>query len=249
MEKINEKEIDDSSKYLGANLYIKEKPITEFKNIDNSIYISHHDEDIKKDNIKKDNEVQVINNPDNKTVYLGFPTGKRTIIIFCLFVLVPLTIFFLVIPTVNYNGVPTNMSLLSRIGMLSYFWAFSLIAYYFILKPFSITFIKNNDGFISVIKQKFFYNKNLYSFVKENNLSIVGKKGRVFNQGFYFVVFLKPKYKMLLRYEIDGIKKKDIDLSFSMTFSNSSAGSDLGFFNKEQLVEISNSLDINLVIE
>lgn len=248
MEKINKKEVDND-KYLGANLYIKEKPTNEFKNIDNSIYVSHHDEDIKKDDIKKDNEVQVINNPDNKTVYLGFPTTKRTIVIFCLFVLVPLTIFFLVIPTVNYNGVPTNMSLLSRIGMLSYFWAFSLAGYYFTLKPFSITFIKNNDGFISVIKQKIFYIKKSYSFIKENNLSIVGKKGRVFNQGFYFVVFFKPKYKMLLRYEIDGIKKEDIDLSFKMFYSDSSVGRDLGFFNKEQLVEISNSLDINLVIE
>jgi hypothetical protein len=250
MKKMNEKEILESNRYMGANLYVKEKPIGEFKKIDadinygkntnENIYGSHNNENI--------NEIKVSEDSDGKKVYLGFPTTKRTIIIFCLFVLIPTTVFFLVIPTVNYNGVPTNMSMLSRIGMLLYIWTFSIAVYYYALKPFSITFIKKYDGHIYIEKQMSFYIKKKYLFNNQHNLNIIGKKGRVFRRGIRLVTFLIPKYKMLLRYNIDG-GIEEIDLSFSMSYYQGGMGRDMGFFKKEQLVEIADSLGLPLILE
>lgn len=193
-------------------------------------------------------EVQVIEGSGFKKVYLGFPTTKRTIVIFCLVVLIILTIGFFVAPTINYNGVPTNMSFLKKIKILSYCWGCFIAVYYIFVRPFSITFTKSNNGDISVVKQDILYLKKTYSFHEEQNLSIIGKKGRVFRQGIYFATFISPKYKMLLNYQIDG-KVKEIDLSFMMFFNNSIVGRDIGFFNKEQLIEISDSLGLDLVLK
>jgi len=242
MEKINGKENVDDSKYMGANLYIKEKPIKEFKNINENIYDNHNNE-----STKSTNEVQVTEDSGCKKVYLGFPTTKRTIVVFCLLLLTILTIGFLVTPTINYNGVPTDMNLFQKIKILSYFWGCFIAAYYIFIKPFSITFTKNNNGDISVIKQNIFYLKKIYSFKKEQDLSIVGRKGRVFNQGIYFVVFFTPKYKMLLQHKING-ETKEIDLSFNMFYRTGSMGRDIGFFSKEQLIAISDNLGLALVI-
>lgn len=193
-------------------------------------------------------EVQVIEDLWGKKIYLNFPTTKRTIVVFCLVILIILTVGFFVASTINYNGVPTDMSFWKKIKILSYFWGCFITAYYIFIRPFSIIFTKSNNGDISVIKQNILYLKKTYFFHKEQSLSIVGKKGRIFRQGIYFVTFSVPKYKMLLNYQIDG-KVKEIDLSFMMFFNNSSVGRDIGFFNKEQLIEISDSLGLDLVLK
>jgi hypothetical protein len=93
-----------------------------------------------------------------------------------------------------------------------------------------------------------FYVKKKYLFNNQQNLTIIGRKGRVFRRGIYFATFFIPKYKMLLRYEIDR-KIEEIDLSFGVSYRQGSIVRDMGFFSKEQLVKISDNLGLPLVLE
>lgn len=191
----------------------------------------------------------VTNNSENKEVHINFSEEKFFFLALIILGLILVTIVFLKSPIIDSNGVIINLSFLKTSSFIILFWLIIISIYYFLIKPVSITLIKNKNGNISVIKQGIFYIKKIYLFNKENNLSIIGKKEKISTKGLFIRIFKNPKYRMTLSYTVDGVLQEDIDLS--LTINSFRIGSEIdkfiGFYDKEQLVEISNILDLPFI--
>ncbi len=198
--------------------------------------------------MEKIKDIKISEGPDGKTLELGFFSTKNSIVILVYLFLGILTVGFLVTPMINYNGSQVDMSLLSRIELLLPIWITPLAIYYLFYYSLSIIFNKKNDGSIIIEKHGSFFTKKKFSFNTDQNLTIIGKKGRMFARGLSLRLFAKPTYELSINYDLNGARKETL-LYFEIAYYSTGIGYDIGFLNKEQLEYISSQLKIPLIIK
>jgi hypothetical protein len=191
----------------------------------------------------KFNEVE-----NNKIIAIDFLSEKRKFVKLFLIFFIPLTIFILVSPTINYNGEIVDMSLLSRVGIMCYPLIIFTALYYLLFYPLYIKIIKRQEGSVSIEQRGSFFVKNNFFINNENKLFILAKKRRVFSKGLNVKIFVIPRYEIFFVHNSEGMSK-EIPIFFRISYMSHGYGSNIGFFKKEEIEEISNKLNIPVTFD